>query len=115
MHQLQVLNRSRPQRLRLAQADRLLWVWLSRGWTEWRAAVVIVKPETVIASHRRAFRSFWSWRSRRRIGRSSVPPDVRALIRGMSDANPGSDEILQPSASSLLRNRSPREDHVRLH
>lgn len=48
-NQLLVLNRSRPQRLRLAQADRLLWVWLSRVWNEWRAAVIIVKPETVIA------------------------------------------------------------------
>ena len=44
-HQLQVLNRSRrPQRLRLAAADRLLWVWMSRVWTEWRAHLVIVKP-----------------------------------------------------------------------
>src|SRR5436190_16823833 len=73
-HQLHVLNRSRPQRLRLAQADRLLWVWLSRVWNEWWAVVVIVKPETVIAAYC-AFRSFWSWKSRPRIGRSSVPPD----------------------------------------
>jgi hypothetical protein len=87
-HQLQVLNRSRPQRLRLAQADRLLWVWLSRVWNEWRAALVIVQPQTVIAWHRRAFRSFWSWKSRRRLGRSGVPADVRALIRSMSGANP---------------------------
>lgn len=87
-HQVQVLQRSRPQRLRLAQADRLLWVWLSSVWTEWRAALVIVKPETVIAWHRRAFRVFWRWKSRRRIGRPSVPSDVRALIRSMSDANP---------------------------
>ena len=86
--QLQVLNRSRPQRLRLARADRLLWIWLSRVWNEWRAAVVIVKPETVIAWHRQAFRSFWSWKSRHRIGRPSVPPDVRTLIRSMSAANP---------------------------
>lgn len=87
-HQLQVLNRSRPRRLRLARADRLLWVGLSRVWKEWGSAVVIVKPETVIAWQRRAFRSFWTWKSRRRIGRSSVPPDVRAMIRSMSDANP---------------------------
>ena len=33
-HQLQVLERSRPQRLRLTRADRLLWVWFSRAWTE---------------------------------------------------------------------------------
>ena len=87
-HQLQVLQRSRPQRLRLAQADRLLWVWLSRVWNEWRTALVIVKPETVIAWHRRAFHAFWRWKSRRRIGRPAVPPDVRALIRSMSEANP---------------------------
>ena len=36
-------RRSGPQRLRRARADRLLWVWLSRVWTEWRAAVVIVQ------------------------------------------------------------------------
>ena len=87
-HQLAVLKRSRPRRLRLAQADRLLWVWLSRVWTEWRAHLVIVQPETVIAWHRRGFRLFWTWKSRRRIGRPSVPLDSRALIRTMSDANP---------------------------
>ena len=87
-HQLQVLQRSRPARLRLAPADRLLWAWLSRVWAEWRAALVIVQPETVIAWHRRGFRLFWTWKRRRRIGRPTVPPDVRALIRRMSDANP---------------------------
>ena len=31
----------------------MLWVWLLRVRDEWRAAVVIVKPETVLAWHRR--------------------------------------------------------------
>jgi hypothetical protein len=44
-HQLHALNRSRPQRLRLTNADRILWVWLSKRWNEWRAAVVIVRPK----------------------------------------------------------------------
>jgi putative transposase len=48
-HQLQVLERSRPQRVQLTRGDRLLWVWMSRVWDGWRAAVVIAKPETVIA------------------------------------------------------------------
>jgi putative transposase len=52
-HQLLVLQRTRPPRLPLAAADRLLWVWLSRMWSQWRSALVIVKPETVIAWHRR--------------------------------------------------------------
>src|SRR5712692_1218591 len=80
-HQLQVLERSRPQRLRLTRADRLLWVWFSHTWTEWRAALVIVKPDTVIAWHRQGFRLFWTWKSRLRVGRPTVPLEVRTLIR----------------------------------
>jgi hypothetical protein len=38
--------------------DRWLWVVLSHVWTEWRTALVIVKPETVIW-HRRGFRLWW--------------------------------------------------------
>ena len=87
-HQLQVLQRARPRRLRLAQADRWLWVMLSRFWTEWRTTLRIVKPETVIAWHRQAFRLWWTWKSRRRMGRPTVPADVRALIRTMAQANP---------------------------
>jgi putative transposase len=87
-HQLQVLQRSRPRRLQLAHADRWLWVVLSRVLTEWRTALVIVKPETVIAWHRRGFRLWWAWRSRRRIGRPTVPTDIRTLIRTMAETNP---------------------------
>src|SRR2546427_1491280 len=86
-HQLQVLARSHP-RPRLSAADRLLWVWLSRVWTGWRAALIIVKPETVLAWHRRGFRLFWTWKSRRRRGRPPVSLHVRRLIQGMSEANP---------------------------
>jgi putative transposase len=87
-HQLSVLERSRPPRVRLTRFDRLFWVWLSRTWTTWRTALVIVKPETVIAWHRQGFRLFWRWKSRRRTGRPEAPADVRALIRTMSVANP---------------------------
>ena len=62
-HQLQVLQRTRPRRLRLAKADRWLWVVLSRFWTEWRTALVIVKPETVVAWHRQGFRLWWPGRA----------------------------------------------------
>src|SRR6267378_1341869 len=58
-HQLQVLRRTRPRRVQLAKADRWLWVLLSRIWAGWRTALVIVKPETVIAWHRQGFRLWW--------------------------------------------------------
>jgi putative transposase len=87
-HQLHVLERARPRRILLTRSDRLVWVWLSRIWQGWRAALVIVKPDTVLAWHRRGFRLFWRWKSRTRLGRPGVLPDVRALIRTMSEANP---------------------------
>jgi hypothetical protein len=57
-HQLQMLERSRCRRVRLAKTDRWLWVWLSQVWPEWRMAFVMVDPATVIAWHRRGFRLF---------------------------------------------------------
>ena len=57
-HQLGVLQRSvkRPQLRRL---DRILWVWLSRLWADWRSSLLIVKPETVVRWHRDGFRRYW--------------------------------------------------------
>jgi putative transposase len=46
-HQLK-LQRNQPKRLVLNRGDRCLWVWLSRMWSGWRSALLIVKPETVI-------------------------------------------------------------------
>ena len=73
----------------MRRADRLFWVLLSRLWPAWREALVIVKPETVIAWHRKGFRWLWTWKSRRRKGgRPPVPREVRELIRRMSRENP---------------------------
>ena len=49
---------------------------------------MIVKPETVIAWHRRGFRLYWSWKSRHPQGRPSLSREVIDLIRKMSQANP---------------------------
>jgi hypothetical protein len=45
-HQLAVYKRTVP-RPRLRRADRLFWVGLARVWAGWRAALVIVAPDTV--------------------------------------------------------------------
>jgi putative transposase len=89
-HQIGVLQRSAKKRLPLNNADRLFWIGLSRVWAEWRSALGIVKPDTVIGWHRKAFRTFWTWEVRRgRPGRPAVSADIRALIRRMSGENPG--------------------------
>lgn len=88
-HQLGVLQRS-VKRPKLTPADRLLWVWLCRLWPDWRSALIIVQPDTVIAWHREGFRLFWRWKGRccAGPGRPSVPQDVRDLIRRLTRENP---------------------------
>ena len=87
-HQLLVLQRSVKQP-RLDRSDRLLWVFLSRIWNNWRPGLVLVKPETVVGWHRRAFKAFWRWKSRpRRRGRPTVPREIINLTRRMGRENP---------------------------
>src|SRR4051794_952520 len=61
-HHLGVLRRSAPKQLSLTPADRIFWVWLRRVWADWKSALLIVKPATVIAWHRKRFRLFWTGR-----------------------------------------------------
>jgi Reverse transcriptase (RNA-dependent DNA polymerase) len=53
---------------------------------DWRAALTIVTPETLIRWHRKGFRLFWRWKSKAR-GRPRLPVDVRDMIAAMACAN----------------------------
>ncbi len=96
-HQLNVLHRSVGPRRRLRASDRVLWVWLSQLRPDWRSALLIVKPETVIRWHRQGFRLYWRWKSRH-LGRPGTGREIRELIR---DIHPGAD----PSCLNLLPHR----------
>jgi putative transposase len=88
-HQIGVLQRSARKRPKWTSADRLLWIFLSRFWRDWRSALAIIKPETVVAWHRAGFRLFWTWKVRRgQPGRPLISSEVRDLIRKMSRENP---------------------------
>jgi putative transposase len=88
-HQIGILQRSPKKRPKLTPADRLLWVALSHIWRDWRSALAIVKPETVVAWHRAGFRRFWTWKVRRgQPGRPVISREVRDLIRKMCRENP---------------------------
>ena len=85
--QVAVLKRKRPRPL-LRKADRVFWVIPSCLWPGWRHALVIVRPETVIGWHRKGFRLFWTWKSRRgKPGRPPVSREIRYLVRRMSREN----------------------------
>ena len=86
--QLAIHKRSQT-RLKIKQQDRLFWIWLSRTWTGWREALIIVKPSTVVGWHRKGFKLYWTKLSHHRVGgRPAVSPEVRRLIRQMATANP---------------------------
>jgi putative transposase len=88
-HQIGVLQRSTKKRPKLTVVDRVFWACLSGVWADWESALVIVKPKTFIAWHRKGFRLFWTWKVRHgRTGRPAVSCQVRQLIRTMSRANP---------------------------
>src|SRR6202521_3226526 len=58
---------------RLRRRDRLFWILLATGWREWRTALMVVQPETVLRWHRQWLRRRWADRSERiRPGRPST-------------------------------------------
>src|SRR5271169_6731222 len=69
-------RQTKPRRAN--DATRLALALLSNLFA-WKEALVIVKPETLIRWHRKGFKLFWRWKSRRR-GRPRLPADLRALI-----------------------------------
>ena len=73
----------RPRRL--TDAARISLVLWSK-FCDWRSALVIVKPETLIGWHRRLFKMFWKMKSRP--GRPKVPRNIRQLIARMVEENP---------------------------
>lgn len=82
------MRRSVPSRPKLHASDRFLWVLLLRLWPGWHSALILIKPETVVAWHRKGFRLFWTWKSKHnRSGRPGIPRQIRDLIRTMSKAN----------------------------
>jgi transposase InsO family protein len=84
-HQLATVAH-RGRRPRLLPTDRLFWVALRTVWTDWAKSLVIVKPATVVAWHRRAYHAYWR-RISRQPGRPRTDAQVRDLIRRMVTEN----------------------------
>ena len=86
--QLAVLKRKHP-RPRLAAFDKLFWVLVRRFWAEWKQALIIVGPETVVRWHRSGFALYWRAisRARRIVGRRRISKEVRDLIFRMVTEN----------------------------
>jgi putative transposase len=79
----------RTTRCRLRARDRLCWMALARIWRNWRTALIVVQPDTVVRWHRDWLRRRWTRRSQQRPpGRPPIDPQIPALVREMATANP---------------------------
>ena len=102
--QLVIMKRS-AQRSQIRGRDRLFRVLLSRIWSKWREALIIVKPETVVRWHKKGFKLFWRFKSRHKgSGRPSISPEIRELVRKMAKANPlwGAESTVNCSSWDLI-------------
>ncbi len=85
--QLAVYKRS-VKRPNIYDGDRIFWMTIMRFLREWKDAVVIVKPETVVKWHRKGFKHYWRRKSRGKPGRPPISMALIHLIRRMSQENP---------------------------
>jgi putative transposase len=86
--QLAVFKRTvkRPQ---LRHRDRLFWMLLVSAWRDWRSALIVVHPDTVVRWHRQWLRRQWTRRSARiRPGRPSTNAAIRAVVMKVAAENP---------------------------
>jgi transposase InsO family protein len=95
---------------------------LSRFWSGWRDALIVVKPDTVVRWHKKGFKLFWRFKSRRKgLGRPPINAEIRDLVGRMARANPlwGAPrihgellklgiEISERTVSNLMPRRKPK-------
>ena len=96
---------TRPRRL--DPATRVALVFLSTLFN-WRDALIIVQPATLVRWHREGFRLLW--RNKSRPGRPPIPRDLQVLIRQMAVENPtwGEERIANELLLKLGLRVSPR-------
>src|SRR6266568_570817 len=92
---------------RVDHATRVSLALLSRLF-DWRDAVVVVRPSTIVRWHRLGWRIFWRWKCR--AGRPPIPAELRGLIRRMAAENPlwGEERIANELLVKLGLRVSPR-------
>ena len=66
----------------------MVWIMLKRCWPDWKGALMIFQPETVIGWQRAGIRFIWRWKSRHRMGRPGKARELIQLIRPMWSVNP---------------------------
>ena len=97
-HQLSLYQRAQ-RRPAIASSDRLLWSVLARLRRDWRGALFIVQPRTVILWQQKRFRDYWRGLSRQGLPRASsdltgIATPHSPHVAGQSDLGLASPECI---------------------
>jgi len=84
--QIVVLQCSVRKRPKPTSRDRLFWLCLSCICRDWRSILVIVKPEPVVAWHRKGFRLFWTWKPEARLYKELVGRTFSFFFRQLAES-----------------------------
>src|SRR6266849_7705074 len=105
--QLALFKERGIQPRRVDSATRISLAILARLF-EWRDALFVVQPKTMIRWQRAGWRLFWRWKCR--AGRPRISVELRALIRRMAGENPawGEERIANELLVKLGIQVSPR-------
>jgi putative transposase len=75
----------------LGPLDKLFWVIVRGFWSQWKGALVLVLPETVVRWHQAGFKLYWTMlcKVRRRVGGGRrISKQIRQLIFQRVAENP---------------------------
>ena len=74
LRQQLAIYKRKKKRPRLIRRDRWFWIVLASIWKDWRQALLVVHPDTVVRWQRQRFRSYWAELSKKRgnLGRPSI-------------------------------------------
>ncbi len=86
--QIAILKRRNPRPL-FTKSNRIFWVRLRKLWPAWKKSLLIVKPKTVVEWHRKGFRLYWNFISKKGRGKYNAARrrEIRHLIRQMALEN----------------------------
>src|ERR1019366_963796 len=90
LRQQLAIYKRKNKRPRLIRRDRWFWIALATIWKDWRRALLVVHPDTVVRWQRRRFRGYWAELSNKcgKLGRPPIGKEIRELIQTMARANP---------------------------
>jgi len=83
--QLNIYKR-KNKKPKIETIDRLILVWISKFFSKWKSALIIVKASTLIGWHKKSFKPYWKRKSRN-AGRPNIDWQLIKLIRKLQKEN----------------------------